>query len=110
MSWWYIAWLRDQCSSFTQHVWPTDPSSPATHCPACRLLEQMQGDLQAGKFVYRAPWAHEPSKTGHSGASSLGAAFLTPGVFDERRSTATPTLVSALCGGSRQHPDQGLRA
>ncbi|PRW45719.1 hypothetical protein C2E21_5938 [Chlorella sorokiniana] len=58
------------------------------------LLEQMQADLQAGKFVYRPPWASEGSgnKTGHSGVSSLGAAFLTPGVLDERRSSATPSL------------------
>ncbi len=60
--------------------------------PCCSLLEQMQTDLQAGKFVYKAPWVQDASKTGHSGASSL-AAFLTPGVLDERRSTATPTLV-----------------
>lgn len=59
--------------------------------PAC-LLEQMQSDLQAGRFVYRAPWAQDSgAKTGHTAASSL-AAFLTPGVLDVRRSSATHTL------------------
>lgn len=92
------------------------------------LLEQMQAEVQAGKFTYRPPWdapqqqqqqAQQPqpqpqadvtgsasagagastrarssdgNRTGHSGASSLGAAFLTPGVLDERRSSATPTV------------------
>lgn len=75
-------------------VVPLLPRSPFP----CSLLEQMQADLQAGKFVYRPPWASESSgnKTGHSCISSLGAAFLTPGVLDERRSSATPSLVSAI--------------
>jgi hypothetical protein len=60
------------------------------------LLEQMQSDLQAGRFVYRAPWAQDSgAKTGHTAASSL-AAFLTPGVLDVRRSSATHTLVCRL--------------
>jgi len=58
----------------------------------------MQAEVQAGKFVYRPPWVQQQdgaNKTGHSGVSSLGAAFLTPGVPDERRNhSATPTLVS----------------
>jgi hypothetical protein len=64
-----------------------------------RLLEQAQSDLQAGRFVYRPPWAQDGGgRTGHSAASSL-AAFLTPGVLDERRSAATLTAVSSGAAG-----------
>lgn len=70
------------------------------------MLEQMQADVLAGRFQYKAPWALDSAggsgdganananKTGHSLASSLSAAFLTPGGLEERRSTATPTVVS----------------
>lgn len=64
-----------------------------------RLLEQAQSDLQAGRFAYRPPWVQDGGgRTGHSAASSL-AAFLTPGVLDERRSAATPTAVSSGAAG-----------
>lgn len=72
-------------------------------CPGCSLLEQMQTDIQSGKFAYQPPWAAHQEQgsggsraghTGHSAASSLGAAFLTPGVLDERRNrSVTLTLV-----------------
>lgn len=70
--------------------------------PGCSVLEQMQSEIQAGKFAYQPPWAAQQEHgsgsraghTGHSGASSLGVAFLTPGVLDERRNhSATLTLV-----------------
>lgn len=85
----------------------------------------MHADVQAGKFAYQPPWGangtasagappaekqtvapavqthDQGNRTGHSGASSLGAAFLTPGVGDERRNhSATPTLVRG--GGGTQ--------
>jgi hypothetical protein len=60
----------------------------------------MQADLQGGKFVYKAPWGPQHLEQGGGGgggsrtAHSLGA-FLTPGVLEgERRSNATPTVVS----------------
>jgi hypothetical protein len=66
-------------------------------------MEQMQADLQAGKFVYKAPWGPQQEQGGSNGggggggsrtAHSLGA-FLTPGMLEgERRSNATPTVVS----------------
>ena len=87
-----MTWLCRHTCCQTKCDWLTRFSLPFPRIPCCSLLEQMQSDLQAGKFVYKAPWVQEGSKTGHSGASSL-AAFLTPGVLDERRSTATPTLV-----------------
>lgn len=93
----------------------TEPNPhPSASIPTCSLLEEMQADVQAGKFAYKAPWAGQHpqqqqqqdvtsgtgsgggggNRTGHSVASSLGAAFLTPGGLDERRSNATPTVVS----------------
>ncbi|PSC73666.1 hypothetical protein C2E20_3077 [Micractinium conductrix] len=89
------------------------------------LLEQMHADVQAGKFAYQPPWGangtasagappaekqtvapavqthDQGNRTGHSGASSLGAAFLTPGVGDERRNhSATPTLEMVAGSGA----------
>ena len=73
------------------------------------LLETMQVDLQAGRFVYSPPWAAAAQqqqaqaaamageggapRPGHSAATTY-AAFLTPGGVDERRALATPTVVS----------------
>ena len=96
---WLLGCCRAGCCTRLSPAAPLAAAAATTTAAARRVLEQMQADLQAGRFAYRPSWAQDGgSRTGHSSASTY-AAFLTPGgAPPERRGLATPTLVS---GGVR---------